>query len=71
MVLFEGFGNRLAFDPVPFDIQVLSFTDRVHQLYFGQKLWISYLCFHASWTTSEEVFKATCMLVYSEIEMPV
>jgi hypothetical protein len=22
VVLFEGFGNRLAFDPVPFDIQV-------------------------------------------------
>lgn len=23
VVLFEGFGNRLGFDPVPFDIQVL------------------------------------------------
>ena len=22
VVLFEGFGNRLAFDPVPFEIQV-------------------------------------------------
>lgn len=36
VVLFEGFGNRLAFDPVPFDIQVLSFADGVHQLYLGR-----------------------------------
>ena len=26
VVLFEGFSNRLAFDPVPFDIQVFFYN---------------------------------------------
>nr|PNR59709.1 hypothetical protein PHYPA_002501 [Physcomitrium patens] len=38
VVLFEGFGNRLAFDPVPFDIQRLRCRCNFHALKFVPKL---------------------------------
>lgn len=30
VVHFVGFGNRLAFDPIPFELQVYDFFDPLH-----------------------------------------